>query len=87
MALGRKVGFAFLGALLGAMAGGLAGLVAGLVYTEGAATSGFEGYSGYVVALSMLLGIAVGMVAGVIVGWSRATRRDGGRGPSRAERT
>lgn len=62
MAIARKIGYVLLGLLLG---GGL-GLLGGLAYTELAATSGFEGYSGFVVVYWMLGGIILGFAAGII---------------------
>ena len=67
MSLARRLGFAVLGLTLGASAGGVAGLLGGLAYTEIARTSGFEGYSGFVVAFWMLGGIVLGMIAGLVV--------------------
>ena len=74
MAIGRSIGFAVLGLLLGGVVGGGAGLLGGLGYTQLAETSGFEGYSGYVVAMWMLAGIVIGMIAGVVVGLRRSWR-------------
>lgn len=74
MAIGRSIGFAVLGLLLGGMAGGGAGLLGGLGYTQLAETSGFEGYSGYVVAMWMVVGIVIGMIAGLAVGLRRSWR-------------
>ena len=67
MSLARRLAFAVLGITLGASGGGVAGLLAGLAYTEIAATSGFEGYSGFVVAFWMLGGVVIGMIAGLVV--------------------
>ncbi len=50
------------------------GLLGGLAYTELAATSGFEGYSGFVVAGWMLAGIVVGLIAGLVAGIKRSKR-------------
>ncbi len=50
------------------------GLLGGLAYTELAATSGFEGYSGFVVAGWILAGLAIGMIAGLVAGIRRARR-------------
>ena len=47
MSAGRRIGFALLGLVLGAATGGLLG---GFAFTGLAETSGFEGYSGFVVA-------------------------------------
>jgi hypothetical protein len=74
MAIGRSIGFAVLGLLLGGMLGGGAGLLGGLGYTQMAETSGFEGYSGYVVAMWMLAGILIGMIAGIAAGLQRSRR-------------
>ena len=54
--------------MLGAMAGGLLGMGGGLAWTTIAATSGFEGYSGFVVGFWILGGIILGMIAGLIFG-------------------
>lgn len=67
MSLARRLAFAVLGITLGASGGGVAGLLGGLAYTEIAHTSGFEGYSGFVVAFWMLGGIVLGMIAGLVV--------------------
>ena len=60
--------------LFGAMAGAVAGVLGGLGYTELANTSGFEGYSGFVVAFWMLAGTAIGMIFGLIVAYKLARR-------------
>jgi hypothetical protein len=65
----RRLAFAFLGLTLGASAGGIAGLFAGLAYIEIAATSGFEGYAGFVVAFWMMGGVVFGMIAGLVVAY------------------
>jgi uncharacterized BrkB/YihY/UPF0761 family membrane protein len=75
MSLVRRLAFAVLGIALGASAGGVAGLLAGLAYTEIAATSGFEGYSGFVVAFWMLGGVVIGMIAGLFVAYKFAKPR------------
>jgi hypothetical protein len=67
MSIARRLGFAVLGLTLGSSGGGIAGLLAGLAYIEIAQTSGFEGYSGFVVAFWILGGIVIGMIAGLIV--------------------
>jgi hypothetical protein len=67
MSLARRLAFALLGIALGSSAGGVAGLLGGLAYTQIAGTSGFEGYSGFVVAFWMLGGIMLGMIAGLVV--------------------
>ena len=64
MSAARSIGFA----LLGLVAGGVIGLLGGLAYTTLAQTSGFEGYSGFVVIYWMLAGIFLGLIAGVIGG-------------------
>ena len=74
MSMVRRVGFALLGMLLGAMAGAVAGFLGGLGYTKLADMSGFEGYSGFVVAFWMLAGITIGMIFGLIVGYKLARR-------------
>lgn len=74
MSMVRRVGFALLGMLLGAIVGAVAGLLGGLGYTELANTSGFEGYSGFVVAFWILGGIASGMTIGLIVAYKLARR-------------
>ena len=74
MSIARRLGFAVLGLTLGSSGGGIAGLLAGLAYIEIAETSGFEGYSGFVVAYWMLGGILVGLFAGLIVGLKLARR-------------
>lgn len=74
MSTGRTIGLALLGMLLGGVAGGGMGLLGGLAYTELAATSGFEGYSGFVVAGWILAGLAIGMIAGLVAGIRRARR-------------
>ena len=75
MSLARRLGFAALGITLGAFAGGVLGLLGGLAYTEIAATSGFEGYSGFVVAFWILGGIVLGMIAGLAVAYRLAKPR------------
>lgn len=72
MSVARRLGLAFLGFLLGALTGGVLGLGSGLAYVTVAATSSFEGYSGYVVVLWVLAGIALGMFVGIFVGLRRA---------------
>ncbi len=75
LSIARRIGLALLGIILGASAGGGVGLLAGLAYTEFAATSGFEGYSGFVVAFWMLAGIAIGMIVGLVLAYRIARRR------------
>jgi ABC-type branched-subunit amino acid transport system permease subunit len=69
MSIARRLAFSVLGMVLGSSGGGIAGLLAGLAYTEIAATSGFEGYSGYVVAYWILGGVAIGTIVGLIVAY------------------
>ena len=69
MSLARRLAFAVLGIALGSSGGGVAGLLAGLAYTEIAGTSGFEGYSGFVVAFWILGGVVIGMIAGLVVAY------------------
>ncbi len=76
MSLARRLAFAVLGLTLGSAGGGVAGLLAGLAYTEIAATSGFEGYSGFVVAFWMLGGVVIGMIAGLVVAYRMASPRN-----------
>jgi len=71
MSVARRLGLAFLGVLVGTIIGGVAGLLAGLGYTTLASTSSFEGYSGYVVVLSILAGILIGMASGTLLGLRR----------------
>ena len=68
MPAGRLIGFALLGTILGGVVGGGVGLLGGLGYTSLAETSGFEGYSGFVVAFWLLGGILFGLFAGLILG-------------------
>jgi hypothetical protein len=76
---GRAVGWAVLGVLLGAPLGTAAGIATGLAWIELAGTSGFEGYSGYVVAYWALAGLLAGAILG---GWAMARRAR--RSPLRA---
>ncbi len=73
MSIARRIAFSLLGLILGSLGGGVIGLLAGLAYTEIAATSGFEGYSGFVVAYWILGGIVFGMIAGLVIAhkWPR----------------
>ncbi len=75
MSLMRRLGIAVLGITFGASGGGIAGLLAGLAYIEITGTSGFEGYSGFVVAFWILGGIVVGMIAGLVVAYKFARKR------------
>lgn len=68
MSTGRRIGFGLLGAVGGAVLGGGAGLLGGLAWVELAGTSGFEGYSGFVVIYWALAGILVGLAAGAVFG-------------------
>ena len=76
MTLARRLGLAALGIVLGSAGGGVAGLLAGLAYIEIANTSGFEGYSGFVVAFWMLGGITIGMILGLVVAYRFARKRN-----------
>jgi hypothetical protein len=62
MTTGRKIGIVILSPLIG----GLLGFLGGLAWTELAATSGFEGYSGFVVVYWLLGGVMLGLIAGLI---------------------
>jgi hypothetical protein len=75
MSIARQLAFSVLGLILGALSGGVLGLLGGLAYTEIAATSGFEGYSGFVVAYWILGGIVIGMIAGLVMALKLARRR------------
>jgi hypothetical protein len=74
MALGHKIGLLLIGLLAGGIAGGLVGLCAGLAHTQLASVSGFEGYSGYMVAYWILAGIAFGALVGIVLAVRRAHR-------------
>jgi hypothetical protein len=74
MGAGRTIGFGVLGLVLGAIAGGVLGLLGGLGYTTLAETSGFEGYSGFVVVYWIAGGILLGAVAGAVFAAKRASR-------------
>ncbi len=76
MSIARRLAFAVLGLALGAAGGGVIGLLAGLAYIEIAGTSGFEGYSGFVVAFWIMGGITIGMIAGLVVAYKLARPRD-----------
>lgn len=76
MSMAHRLGFALLGIMLGSSAGGVAGLLGGLAYTEIAATSGFEGYSGFVVAFWILGGVVLGMIVGLILAYKFARSRN-----------
>ncbi len=62
MSTGRKTALV----ILSPFAGGLLGFLGGLAWTELAATSGFEGYSGFVVIYWLLAGLILGLFAGLI---------------------
>jgi hypothetical protein len=62
MTTGRKIATVILSPLIG----GLLGFLGGLAWTELAATSGFEGYSGFVVIYWLLGGVMLGLIAGLI---------------------
>ena len=76
MSIARRLAFSVLGIILGSSGGGIVGLFAGLAYTEIAGTTGFEGYSGFVVAYWILGGIAIGIIAGLIVAHKLARPRN-----------
>jgi len=76
MTLMRRLGLAALGIALGSSGGGVAGLLAGLAYIEIAGTSGFEGYSGFVVAFWILGGVTIGMIFGLVVAYKLARKRN-----------
>jgi len=76
MSIARRLAFAVLGLALGAAGGGVIGLLAGLAYIEIAGTSGFEGYSGFVVAFWIMGGITIGMIGGLAVAYKLARPRD-----------
>jgi hypothetical protein len=62
MTTGRKIATVILSPLIG----GLLGFLGGLAWTELAATSGFEGYSGFVVVYWLFAGFVFGLIAGLI---------------------
>jgi hypothetical protein len=72
MSAGRTIGWGLLGLVIGSIAGGVIGLMGGLAWTTLAETSGFEGYSGFVVAYWILAGIILGAIAGAVFGARRA---------------
>jgi hypothetical protein len=76
MSIARRLAFAVLGLTLGSSGGGVAGLLAGLAYIEIAGTSGFEGYSGFVVAFWILGGVVIGMIGGLVVAYRFARSRN-----------
>ena len=71
---GKSIPLGLLGIVAGAIAGCGIGLLRGLAWTSLAGTSGFEGYSGFVVAYWMLAGIILGAAAGLILGVALARR-------------
>ena len=75
MALARTLGFSLLGVVVGAATGTGLGLLGGLGYTEIASASGFEGYSGFVVAYWMLGGLVFGMITGIVVALKLSRKR------------
>jgi len=74
--MARRLALAALGITLGSSGGGVVGLLAGLAYIEIADTSGFEGYSGFVVAFWMLGGVAIGMMLGLVFAYRLARKRN-----------
>ncbi len=74
MSIAGRIGLVLLGSLLGVAIGAGGGLLGGLGYTELARTSGFEGYSGFVVAFWILGGIVLGLIVGIVMSL-RLTRR------------
>lgn len=76
MSIARRIGFAVLGIILGSSVGAVVGLLAGLAYIEIADPSGFEGYSGFVVAFWTLGGVTIGMIVGLFVAYKLVRRRN-----------
>ena len=76
MSLARRLAFAILGLSLGSSGGGIAGLLVGLAYIEIAGTSGFEGYSGFVVAFWTLGGVTIGMIVGLVIAYKFVKARN-----------
>jgi hypothetical protein len=62
MTTGRKIGIVILSPRIG----GLLSFLGGLAWTELAADSGFEGYSGFVVVYWLFAGLILGLAAGLI---------------------
>jgi hypothetical protein len=62
MTAGRKIAIVILSPLIG----GLLGFLGGLAWTELANTSGFEGYSGFVVVYWLFAGLILGLIAGLL---------------------
>ena len=63
MSTGRKIAYVLLGPLIG----GFVGFLGGLAWTELADTSGFEGYSGFVVVYWLLAGVVLGLITGLFI--------------------
>jgi hypothetical protein len=63
MSTGRKIACV----LLGPLTGGFLGFLGGLVWIELVGTTGFEGYSGFVVAYWLLAGVVSGLIAGLFM--------------------
>jgi hypothetical protein len=61
MTAGRKITIVILSPLIG----GVIGFLGGLAWTELANTSGFEGYSGFVVVYWLVAGLVLGLAAGL----------------------
>ncbi len=68
MSAGKAAVFGILGFVVGGLLGAALGLGGGLLFTTIAGTSGFEGYSGFVVAYWLLGGLILGLIAGTIFG-------------------
>ena len=68
MSAAKSIGLGMLWAILGGIVGGGLGLGGGLAWTELAHTSGFEGYSGYVVGYWLIFGVFIGLIGGAIFG-------------------
>jgi hypothetical protein len=66
-----KFGYGILGAFPGAVGGGLLGLGGGLAWITLAATSSFEGHSGFVAGYWIPGGFALGMNVGAWLGARR----------------
>ena len=74
MTKARSFGLGILGLLLGGTVGGGLGLLCGLAYTSLASTSGFEGYSGFVVVYWIVAGVILGLITGCILGLKYASK-------------
>ena len=70
----RRIGLALLGIIFGSAFGGVVGLLSGLTYVGIAGSSGFEGYSGFVVAFWIIGGVTIGMMVGLVFAY-RAVRK------------